>query len=122
MSNKPEHLTKGSQAESLAARTVSEAGLKIIQQNFNSRFGEIDLICRSGNELVFIEVRYRSNSAYGGAAASVTAAKQKKITKAAQYFILTNPALGSLFMRFDVIAIDAGNSIEWIKGAFQAAI
>ncbi|TCS41730.1 YraN family protein [Reinekea marinisedimentorum] len=120
--SKPEHLTKGSQAESLAARTVSEAGLKVIQQNFHSRFGEIDLICRDGNELIFVEVRYRSSAGFGGAAASVTTAKQKKITKAAQYFILTNPALSSLFMRFDVIAIDAGNSIEWIKGAFQAAL
>jgi putative endonuclease len=122
MSNKAEHLEKGRQAEDLAANAVTKAGLKIIQRNFQSRFGEIDLICRQGKELIFVEVRYRSHTGYGSAASSVTVAKQKKISKAAQYFILNNPALSSLYMRFDVIGIDAENSIEWIKGAFQAAL
>lgn len=122
MSNRPSHLLKGETAEHLAMKKVEEAGLQVIERNFNSRFGEIDLICQDKNQLVFIEVRYRANSRFGGAAASVTPAKQIKITKAAQYFILKEPKLGSLFMRFDVIAIDAENKIDWIKGAFQAAL
>lgn len=119
---KAEHLLKGSDAERLAAKTVKAAGLKILTQNYQSRFGEIDLICTEADTLVFIEVRYRSNNRFGSAAASVTLSKQKKITKTAQLYLLGKPKLSKLFMRFDVIGIDADHRIDWIKGAFPAAV
>ncbi|TXR51987.1 YraN family protein [Reinekea thalattae] len=122
MSNKPAHLTQGERSEQLAKEHLLNAGYQLIAQNFHSHFGEIDLICRDKNELIFVEVRFRSNPNFGSAASSVTKAKQKKIAKTAQYFILENPALNRLYMRFDVIGIDANNNIEWLQGAFQAAL
>ncbi len=119
---KAQHLKKGEAAEQLAASTVSAAGYKLISQNFHSKYGELDLICRNSKVLVFIEVRFRSNKSFGSAAASVTTSKQKKLTKAAQYFIMQHPELSKLFMRFDVIGIDEKNQIQWIEGAFLAAV
>lgn len=119
---KAPHLIKGQLAEQQAEVIVTEAGLTVIAKNVNTRYGELDLVCQYGKELIFIEVRYRSNNSFGSAAESVTISKQRKLTKAAQYFVLTNSHLSNLFMRFDVIGLDANNKAQWIKGAFSAAL
>jgi len=119
---KPSHLVKGDLGERLAVDFLMKQGLTVVITNYNSRVGEIDIICRDKKELVFVEVRLRSNQNYGSAAETVSIHKQRKVTKAAQFFLLQNPSLNRLFMRFDVIGIDAQNNIEWIKGAFQAAV
>ncbi|ATX77807.1 MAG: YraN family protein [Reinekea forsetii] len=121
-SDQPSHLKTGADAERLAENLVVTAGLAVLERNFRSRFGEIDLVCRSQRELVFVEVRYRAHTHFGSAAATVNLAKQKKLTKTAQYYILTHAHLSKLFMRFDVIGININRQAQWIKGAFLATI
>ena len=80
-------LIKGKSAEKIACEHLSKNGLKLIETNFYSRFGEIDLIMKHNKTLVFIEVRYRKNKDYGGAAASITQSKQSKVRKTALYYM-----------------------------------
>ena len=121
-SGQAEHLRTGQRAEQLAESLLVEAGLTILERNFHSRFGELDRVCRSERELIFVEVRFRSHTGFGSAAASVTLAKQKKLTKAAHYYILTHDHFSKFFMRFDVIGIDGKQQAQWIKGAFLATV
>jgi putative endonuclease len=110
----------GRQAEELAARFLEKKKLRIIARNYRCRGGEIDLVCRDGKVLVFVEVRLRQNTAFGGAAASVTAIKQRRIILAAQHFLMTN-ALTNDDCRFDCILMNgtSGNDIEWLRDAFS---
>ncbi|MDD5181473.1 MAG: YraN family protein [Gallionellaceae bacterium] len=108
----------GAQAERLAAQFLQRRGLKLLQQNYRCRFGEIDLILQDGDALVFAEVRLRSRNDFGGAAASINAAKQGRLVRTAQHYLAalshTPPC------RFDAVLLQAadGNDIEWIKDAF----
>ena len=110
--------TKGVQAENLAAKFLQHQGLKLLQQNYRCRFGEIDLIMQDGDALVFAEVRLRSRSDFGGAAASINTAKQAKLVRTAQHYLAT---LGHTTpCRFDAVLLQAsdGGNIEWIRDAF----
>ncbi len=110
---------RGTAAEARAAHYLEGCGLKIVERNYRSRYGEIDLIAHDGAMLVFIEVRARKSNAFGGAAASITAAKQKKIIHTALHYLAK---LGRTpRCRFDAVLL--GNSvspIEWIRDAFSA--
>ena len=110
----------GRQAEDLAAHFLEKQRLKIVTRNYRCRGGEIDLVCRDGKVLVFVEVRLRRNAAYGGAAASVTPTKQRRIILAAQHFLITK-ALIDDDCRFDCILMNgtSGNDIEWLRDAFS---
>lgn len=115
--------SKGRLAEDMACQYLQQQGLTLLQKNFHSRFGEIDLVMQHQQTLVFIEVRYRKNSDYGGPAASITQAKQQKIQKTALYFMQKKGH--EVNARFDVLAICGDNlhkpqqlHIEWIKNAF----
>ena len=110
----------GRQAEDLAARFLEKKKLRLIARNYRCRGGEIDLVCRDGKVLVFVEVRLRQSTAFGGAAASVTAIKQRRIILAAQHFLMTN-ALTNDDCRFDCILMNgtSGNDIEWLRDAFS---
>jgi len=110
----------GRQAEELAARFLEKKKLRIIARNYRCRGGEIDLVCRDGKVLVFVEVRLRQSTAFGGAAASVTAIKQRRIILAAQHFLMTN-ALTNDDCRFDCILMNgtSGNDVEWLRDAFS---
>ena len=113
---------QGNQAEDQACRFLQQQGLKLLKRNFTTRAGEIDLIMQDANNaaetLVFIEVRYRKNKDFGGAAASVTYKKQQRIIKAALAYQQRHAPQSS--MRFDVIAIEGDNkAINWIKSAFD---
>lgn len=114
--------TSGKQAEALAVRFLERAGLRVLQQNFRCRGGEIDIVCRDGKVLVFVEVRLRRNAHYGGAAASITAHKQARIILAARHYLAAHAATNS-DCRFDCILLDAldENRIEWLRDAFSAA-
>src|SRR5260221_11990287 len=107
----------GAQAEALAAAFLSARGLTIGERNYRCRFGEIDLIARDDKTLVFVEVRLRGNTRFGGAAASVTATKQQKLIAAARHYLATLP--GTPDCRFDVLALDRLDytRIEWISNA-----
>jgi len=117
------HINKGKVAEEIACSHLKQNGLKLIDKNFYSRYGEVDLIMQDQDTLVFIEVRYRKNLDYGGALESVTPAKQKKIQTTALYYMQKKGSEHN--SRFDVVALtgnDINNqnklSIEWIKNAF----
>ena len=110
----------GRQAEDLAARFLEKKKFRIIARNYRCRGGGIDLVCRDGKVLVFVEVRLRQNVASGGAAASVTPTKQRRIILAAQHFLIAN-ALTDNDCRFDCVLLSgtSGNEIEWLRDAFS---
>lgn len=108
----------GQRGEDAAARYVEKCGLKILTRNFRCRGGEIDLVCRDGKALVFVEVRLRGNASHGGAGASITVTKQARIILAAQHYLARNNAF-DVDCRFDCVLID-GQDIEWIRDAFAA--
>lgn len=107
----------GKRAEALAAAYLQARGLRLLQQNYRCRLGEIDLILSDGPALVFVEVRLRRGGEYGGAAASITAAKRERIRRAAQHYLCGKTERPC---RFDVILLDALDAarIEWISNAF----
>jgi putative endonuclease len=107
----------GDAAEERALHFLQQQGLVLVARNFRCKGGEIDLIMRDGNALVFVEVRQRKNASYGGAAASVTTRKQARLIIAAQTFLLrykTPPPC-----RFDVLAMD-GQAMNWLKNVIEA--
>jgi putative endonuclease len=110
--------SSGAKYEQEALRFLKQQGLLFICQNFYCRFGEIDLIMSDQNTLVFIEVRYRKNQDYGGAEASITRQKQKKIIKTAKHYL--SQLDYEPYCRFDVVAIsEHAAKPEWIQDAFQ---
>ena len=115
----------GKDAERRAARFLSERGLTEVARNFCSRLGEIDLIMRDGDCLVFTEVRYRGGKRLTRAALTVDARKQRKLIRTAALFLAGRSAFANGPVRFDIVAIDVdaegGESIEWIRDAFRPA-
>lgn len=110
---------KGAAAEQLAADYLVRQQLSVIERNFRVRGGEIDLVCHDGKTTVFVEVRLRSRSDFGGAAASITTAKQARLILAARHWLLRH---GESPCRFDCILLDEldAPNIEWLRGAFSA--
>ncbi|QOJ08696.1 YraN family protein [Nitrosomonas sp. H1_AOB3] len=110
---------KGSDAEQRAAIFLQQQKLTLLERNYRCRFGEIDLIMREGDTVVFIEVKMRSSDRFGGAVASITAAKRLKLTRAARHYLAEHE--GDLPCRFDAILISGEwkNEIEWIRNAFD---
>lgn len=122
---------KGHVYENYAKHYLRKQGLSLITTNYTCRSGEIDLIMKDGEILVFIEVRYRSNKQYGSALDSVNAKKQKKIIRSAQSYLQNAPWAAKLNCRFDVLGIapttkkhsDSPNTkleVNWIKAAFTS--
>jgi putative endonuclease len=109
----------GARAEALAAEFLAARGLAIVERNFRRRCGEIDLIAHDGDVLVFVEVRLRTRGDFGGAAASITAAKRARMAAAAGLYLArlrrTPPC------RFDALLLDAldPSRIEWLKDVLQ---
>lgn len=112
------HKQSGDEWEHQARRWLESKGLRFIAANVRARGGEIDLIMREGSTTVFIEVRFRRSSRYGGAAASVTRSKQTKLLQTARLWLARhNGSFETTDCRFDVVACN-GNQIEWFKNAF----
>ena len=115
---------RGQRAEKLAAEFLRAAGCEILQCNYRRRLGELDIGARHADVLVVAEVRTRSSSLYGGAAASVTHAKQRRITRAASQLLQQRAELAGLPVRFDVLIVrdpfGPSPAIEWIQHAFEA--
>jgi len=105
----------GERAEALAAGFLAAQGMAILQRNFRRRCGELDLIARDGDTLVFVEVRLRTRSDFGGAAASITAKKRARIAAAAGLYLARLPHTPPC--RFDAVLLDAidPTRIEWLK-------
>lgn len=113
----------GDEGETLALAHLERHGARLVQRNYRvaggprARGGEVDLIVRERDgTLVFVEVRTRRDLRHGGAAASVSVAKQRRLVFAAQHYLLSHGSNAPC--RFDVVAID-GDHIEWLKGAFD---
>lgn len=96
----------GQHYEAIAERLLVGLGYQIIERNFTCRGGEIDLVCRDGEVLVFVEVRGRHDQAFGEAEATVDGRKQRRLRRAAWVYLLRR-ALGEPVCRFDVLGIDA---------------
>ena len=113
---------QGRAAERLALRHLLGHGLTLLTKNFQSRFGEIDLIMHDSEAdcgcIVFVEVRYRRRKGFASAAESVDRHKQGRLARAALFYITRNPRVANMAMRFDVVAIDDGD-VNWIRDAFR---
>lgn len=112
---------KGSEHENTALQYLLSKGLQLVERNYQTRRGEIDLVLLDRQTLVFVEVRYRKSDLYGGAAESVTLGKQQRVILAAEQFLQQNKQHRNRSCRFDVIAIGGidGQKIDWINHAFQ---
>jgi putative endonuclease len=123
MSADPRH-QRGACAEQLAADYLQTHGLAVLARNLRCRGGELDLVCLDHGVLVVVEVRQRARIDFGGAPASVNGRKQRKIIRAARFFLQRRPDWRGRAVRFDVVALDGlpdrEHSIVWIKDAFCA--
>jgi putative endonuclease len=108
----------GKFAEGLAEAHLKTHGLSLVARNVRGRFGEIDLIMRDGEVLVFVEVRSRGRSDFGSAADSITPAKQRRIVLAAREYLARQSAHPAC--RFDVVTLDGTQAKPvWIRNAFN---
>jgi len=110
---------KGEAAERLAETYLQQHGLQLVERNYRCRYGEIDLVMRDGRETVFVEVRLRSRQDFGGAAASITLQKQRKLLRAAEHYLIQSKD-GAC--RFDTVLLGSLSTtdLQWIKNAFDA--
>lgn len=109
----------GFAAERQARDYLTSQGLRWITSNWRCRWGEVDLVMREKDLLVFVEVRSRVSAEFGGALESITIGKQKKILKAATHYMTTHNLYNTHSCRFDVVCIQGTNAdIEWIQNAF----
>ncbi len=117
--NRPTSVAAGAGAEDIACTHLENSGLSLVERNYRCPAGEIDLIMRDRDGLVFVEVRYRRHDAFGSAAESVSSAKQSRIVTTAAHYLQRQR--GEPPCRFDVVAIggEAPHRIEWIRDAFQ---
>jgi putative endonuclease len=110
--------TAGVESERIAERFLVQRGLALVERNYRCRFGEIDLVMREGDTLVFGEMRLRSSGKFGGAAASITGAKRKRLLRAAGHYLgrLSRPPL----CRLDAVLLSAPSmdGVEWLRDAF----
>lgn len=119
--------SKGQEYEALALKYLMKKGLVLLDKNFHTRFGEVDLVMQHDDSIVFVEVRYRTHSRYGGPLASIHEGKQRKIIKTAKIY-MHQQQLWQHNMRFDVVAIQPTKTglfrkfdIDWIPNAFLVA-
>ena len=113
----------GEQGEALAVKRLKKAGYKIIETNYRTRLGEIDVIAKDKDTLVFVEVKTRTSFHYGSPKLAITPKKQKKISMAALYYLKTT-GQSSARARFDVVTIISNRDapqVEIIKNAFDLA-
>ncbi len=109
---------KGTEYEEKAAEYLARNGVHIIERNYRNRRGEIDIIGKDGEYLVFFEVKYRKDDSMGDPAEAVNYAKQKNICRVAQYYVVTQRKDTSTPVRYDVIAV-CGDELVWYKNAFE---
>ncbi len=114
----------GQAIEQYACAYLRQHGLILQQANYRCKYGEIDLIMTDQDDMVFVEVRYRSNADYGDGAASISASKQSKIIKSATHYLVSIDKYDKIPCRFDVIDVSGTSDdyqIDWIRDAFQIA-
>ncbi len=102
--------------ENSACAYLKAQGIKIIKRNYRCKLGEIDIIGKEGNCVIFFEVKYRKSDAYGYSVSAVDYKKQKRICKCASYFCMQNPWINEI--RYDVIGV-TDTKIDWVRNAFS---
>lgn len=111
----------GDEGEALAATYLKRLGYVLVAQNYRGAGGELDIICRDGDTMVFVEVKTRSSSRYGGAAWAVPPAKRQQVAKVARHYLVANDLDGQVPCRFDVVLVDAASEpyqVTHIPAAF----
>ncbi|OFE11150.1 YraN family protein [Pseudohongiella acticola] len=130
MNGKPNPVAPGKRRETglaqeaCAADYLSQQGLVLLESNFNCRVGEIDLIMKDGDTLVFVEVRYRTRADFLDPVTSVDSRKQKKLLRSAALYLKYRGLTDKVACRIDVLGISHGNALDapefrWIKDAIQ---
>lgn len=110
---------RGASAETDATRLLADAGYRIVERNFRCKLGELDIVARDGDVLVFVEVRSRSDDDHGSAVEMIRRTKQRRVARVAAYYLATvDPVYEEC--RFDIVAITAGDAIL-LKDAFRVA-
>jgi putative endonuclease len=109
-------IKRGRQAEDTAFDYLRKRGLTEIERNYRCRFGEIDLIMRDIETVVFVEVRQRSSNLFGGASDSIDARKKRKLLTTARHYIAATGGFPDC--RFDAVLLNGDNQVEWIRDAF----
>lgn len=121
MSSENTSKTKGFHAEEIACRYLVSKGLLLVEKNFFCRFGELDLIMKEKDSLVFVEVKYKKNQDFASCISAVTEKKQKKVKQTALYYLHKNQLFEKIACRFDVVTL-CGNiscpEISWLPSAF----
>jgi putative endonuclease len=113
----------GSAFEQRACAALERAGLALLERNYTTRHGELDLVMRDGDIIVFVEVRQRARSGYGDAAASVTPGKRDKLIRTAALWLAAHAQYARQVCRFDVVSFDGNGDaarMDWLRGAFEA--
>jgi putative endonuclease len=110
----------GDAAEDAACAHLVAAGLTLVARNVRFRVGELDLIFAEDAAMVFVEVRMRRSASFGGAAASVDHFKQNRIVRCAQTWLLQHYGSRWPACRFDVVTVDGGGTLQWLRDAFGA--
>ena len=108
----------GQRAEDRAQARLIAHGLQPITRNYRCRGGEIDLVMRDGDCLVFVEVRFRRDRGFGGALSSIDTRKRQRLILAAEHYLARDGWRGPC--RFDVVAYDGDGAETWIRDAFAA--
>ncbi|MFQ5480897.1 MAG: YraN family protein [Thermodesulfobacteriota bacterium] len=117
-----DNIKKGKKGEALAERFLKKKGYRILEKNYRTHFGEVDIIARDGKSLVFIEVKARSSDGFGSPLAAVGAKKQSHLTAAAGIYLQLNH-IEDQPVRFDVVGITGEGTrakIELVRNAFDA--
>ena len=112
----------GQHVEEMVRDYLQGQGLTLLEQNYHCRQGEIDLIMRDNEALVFVEVRYRRHSRYGNGAETVDARKQRRLITAAQHYLQAHPSQRQRPCRFDVVSVttEAGDyRLQWLQNAIE---
>ncbi len=114
----------GKDAESQALKHLQQQGLRLLAQNWLCKRGELDLVMLDGDTVVFVEVRYRQHTQWGGALGSIDTRKRQKLILAAQYFLQRESRWANHPCRFDVVAIDGATGtaplLNWLRNAFDS--
>lgn len=112
---------KGDAIEHMACRHLERRGLSLIERNYRSPFGEIDLIMRDRDTIVFVEVRYRQHIRFGLPAETVDARKQARLRATAEHYLQRDNRACNKPCRFDIVAVTqdpAGEQLDWLQNAF----
>jgi len=111
----------GREAEDLACRHLRDGGMAVVARNYRAGRVELDIVCTDGDAVVFVEVKARSSSGFGGAPAAISATKRGRVGRAARHYLTEKGLYGEVPCRFDVVLVDAGQRpyrITHIPNAF----